>query len=85
VALAEEVLDRLKAARAVADLQEWTMRLARWQKIEGAELVCEYRWRRDRYPSLTAGLLLAARHDEQARQRAILAYLQRIGSAKAAA
>ena len=78
VALGEEVLDRLKAAGAVAELQDWTARIARWKGIEGGELVADYRWRREHERGMVAALVRAAMVNQKARQRAILAYVETI-------
>ena len=85
LALGEEILDRLKAglfdpAAAMrpesGEVAEWTARLARWRRLDGAALVAEYAdWRRD-HPDLTAGMVWAARTRDAAERRALEVYVR---------
>jgi hypothetical protein len=82
VALGEEALIELKAALfdpiapqpEPGEIYRLTQQVARWQRMEGAELVAEYGWWREHSPDLTAGLVHAARLRERAEVRALLEY-----------
>jgi hypothetical protein len=82
--LGEEVLDSLKTALfdptlprpEIDELRDWTARLARWRKLDGAALVAEYRVWLMHHPQLTTGMVQAARRLEGAEQRAILRYME---------
>lgn len=83
VAMGEEILSRLKEALwdpklpqpHIDDIPNWTTRVARWQRLEGAALVGEYLWWVRHQPNWAAALVNAARIREKAEFRAIQRYL----------
>lgn len=94
VAMAEETLADLKrrmfdlAVRPeirpeIGELREWTQRLARWQRLDGAELVVEYTAFTVQHPTLSAGMVHAARLREKAEVRALLEYFAATTAAEA--
>jgi len=84
ILLAEELLDSLKAhffdpdARATveaSDLRRVTRLLAELNRVDGVELVEEFRWWYREHPVLTKGLIYAAEIRAEAERRAICRYL----------
>lgn len=92
VILGEEVLDGLKAALWDSSLPRprsgeiawWTSLLARWQTLDGFELVEEYRLWKRLDPRLVTGLVRAARNLEIAELRALLRCINAVAEDSAA-
>ena len=84
VTLGEETLVNLKAALfdptlprpEIGEIADITQQVARWGRLDGAELVSEYRGWREREPGLTAGMVHVARLREKAEVRALLRYME---------
>ena len=84
VTLGEETLVNLKAALfdptlprpEIGEIADITQQVTRWVRLDGAELVSEYRAWREREPGLTAGMVHAARLREKAEVRALLRYME---------
>ena len=84
IMLCEHVLDSLKAgfvdpqAEPVrsTELRQWTRQLEQFKRIDGGELVDEFRWWMEHDRKLTAGMVHAAQTREAAERRALLAYLK---------
>jgi hypothetical protein len=82
--LTDELLDSLKAALfdptlpwpEVGEIYHVEQLLSRLQRLDGGELVEEYTWWATRYPNTTAGLVRTARAREQAKRRALMAFLR---------
>lgn len=53
------------------EIEQWTRKLARWERLDGAELVAEYRDWREQQPALTAAMVSAGRISEHADRRAL--------------
>jgi len=81
--LSEELLDVLKAVfftgpsdRIDFDgIRDTTRLLSTLQRIDGAALVAEYGWWRERYPGMTAAMVHAARRRAQIERTALEEYL----------
>ena len=83
--LGGELLDQLKIGLfdpdaemqpGIAEVKDWTARLARWRRIEGGELVQEFRMWLEQHPGMTAGLVRWSKSRERAELRALRAYLR---------
>jgi hypothetical protein len=81
--MGEQVLTLLKAglfdptmsAPEVGEIAEWTRRLAFWKRIEGADLVAEYRRWLDRDARFVEAMILAAETQETTARRAAKAFV----------
>jgi hypothetical protein len=82
--LTEDLLTTLKAAlfdstvappgaNQIYDIEQM---LSRLRRIDGAELVTEYRDWRDRYPGMTAAMVRAAKEKERAEEKMLRAFLR---------
>ena len=82
--LADELLDVLKAALfdptqpqpELGEIFQVEQLLSRLRRLENNDLVNEYTWWATRYPNTTAGLVRTARAREQAKRRALMAFLR---------
>jgi hypothetical protein len=84
VSMAQELLDSLKAGLVdptlpqpgIGELGNLTALLWRLRRIDGAALLAEYAWWRERYPGMTALMIRAAKACGQADRRALMEYLR---------
>jgi hypothetical protein len=83
VAMAEEVLCNLKCALfdpmqpqpGPNEIADWTSRLAAWQRMDGAELVAEYRAWLERNPTWARSLVKAGRSQQRRLQVALAEFI----------
>jgi hypothetical protein len=85
VALAEDLLEVLKirlfdptadGRPEVGELQHLTKLQARWQRLEGADLVGEYGWWAEHHPKITAVMVHVSQTRAEAERRAVEIYLK---------
>jgi hypothetical protein len=60
----------------VGEIAGWESRLARWRRIDGGELVHEYRGWRERDPQTTGAMVQAAAKRQQVERRALMSWLR---------